>query len=182
MEVMYILLQLDYYIVCILSSTNLMQASIGGLGSHVLRTVESQDGSNMGLYIITWREATGQSGVAFLDFSLSKKECLTSLKYYSFWLDYYSNQNFLNEYCCLWQGLGELAKRPSEEILMCWVWQKVLSEDRREGLEEEQKLSSGYSDPSPGQLHPFGESWFFAVRSRILHTSMRTESLSSWRP
>ena len=52
MEVMYILLQLDYYIVCILSSTNLMQASIGGLGSHVLRTVESQGGSNMGLYII----------------------------------------------------------------------------------------------------------------------------------
>ena len=52
MEVMYILLQLDYYIVCILSSTNLMQASIGGLGSYVLRTVESQGGSNMGLYII----------------------------------------------------------------------------------------------------------------------------------
>ena len=65
MVVMYIFFQLDYYIICILSSTNLMQASIGGLGSHVLRTVESQGGSNLGPYIIMWREATGQSGIAF---------------------------------------------------------------------------------------------------------------------
>ena len=65
MEVMCIPFRLDYYILCAFSPTNLIQASLGDLGSHVLRTAEPQDGRNLGPYIMAWKEATGQLGTAF---------------------------------------------------------------------------------------------------------------------